>query len=151
MSNSLASRIVIERDLQTPIEGQDFDYSWLPPFRLKAGLSRQDASECLQGLDTACAPASKTQTAHEVATLMARTKTRALGDGEARFMAETMVADLSKYPPDVVHFACEYWIDGGAAATFFPSWPELKEICDKRMDGRLRLRRALVHALSELA
>ena len=43
-------------------------------------------------------------------------------------------------------FDYDYWCDGGREARFFPSWPELKEICDRRMDGRLRLRRALVWA-----
>jgi hypothetical protein len=96
-----------------------------------------------------CRGGKRAEIAHEVAKLMVRTKSRAHGDGEARLMAETMVQDLSAYPIDVVRFACEYWVDGGADAKFTPSWPELKEICEKRMDGRRRLVRCLEHHLAE--
>lgn len=148
LTSSLASRLVIQTTSQYGLDGQ-FEGLRLEPFRIKPGLPRGDIGQCLEAIDDACRPAAKRDIAPIVAVLRARTKSRVAGEGEARFMAETMLHDLAAYPLDVAEFACNYWVNGGKAATFFPSWPELKEICDKRMDGRLRLKRALIHAMGE--
>jgi hypothetical protein len=78
-----------------------------------------------------------------VATLSARTKNAGQDQRQARFAAEVMVADLSAYPIDVVQWACDYWIDGGAESKWFPSWPEMRELCERRVSPRRRLERAL--------
>ncbi len=146
MSSSLLSHLATATTDQFGADGQ-FDGVGLKHCRILEGASNKDLQQDLQRLDDACRPATHAEAAHEVARLMVRTKSRVQGDGEARLMAETMVEDLRGYPADVVKFACEYWIEGGREAKFTPSWPELKEICEKRMDGRLRLKRAIVHHL----
>lgn len=146
MSSSLLSHLETATSDRFGPDGQ-FDGVGLGPFRILVGASPKDLQQDLARLDATCQPATKSEAAHEVAKLMVRTKSRLQGDGEARLMAETMVDDLRAYPADVVKFACEYWVDGGREAKFTPSWPELKEICEKRMEGRLRLRRAIVHHL----
>ena len=148
MSNSLISHLVTTRTSAFGSDGQ-FDGLKLGPFAIKKGWDRAALTQDLAIIREQCRGAKKAEVAHEVAKLMVRTKSRAHGDGENRLMAETMVADLSAYPIDVVRFACEYWVEGGGDAKFTPSWPELREICEKRVDGRLRLRRALEYHLSE--
>lgn len=148
LSNSLISHLVTTTSSRFSADGQ-FDGTKLGPFCIKRGWDRASLTRDLADVRASCQPARKADVVNEVAKLTVRTKSRALGEGENRLMAETLVADLSAYPIDVVRFACEYWVDGGSAAKFTPSWPELKEICDKRMDGRLRLRRALEYTLSE--
>ena len=145
MSNSLASRLVTTGRAMFAPDGQ-FDAVGLGPFSIQPG---GDLSGDLEVVTAACEPGPRKAIAHEVAKLMVRTKARVQGEGEAKLLAETMVDDLSRYPLDVVRFACAYWIEGGREARFFPSWPELKSICDRRMDGRLRLRRALEWAVTE--
>ena len=147
MSNSLISHLAPTSSSTWGADGQ-FSGTKLGPFGIKPGWDRAEMLGDLQTVTELCRGGRKAETAHEVAKLMVRTKSRAHGDGEARLMAETMVQDLSVYPIDVVRFACEYWVEGGADAKFTPSWPELKEICDKRMDGRLRLKKALEHVLA---
>lgn len=148
ISSSLISHVA---PTTSSVFGSDGQYSGtkLGPFGLKKGWKREELLQDLQTLRALCKGGKRAEIAHEVAKLMVRTKSRAHGDGEARLMAETMVQDLSAYPIDVVRFACEYWVDGGKDAKFTPSWPELKEICEKRMDGRLRLVRCLEHHLGE--
>lgn len=149
MSNSLISQLKVE---ETSVYGQNgFERAKLAPFSPPVGMTRSELASDLAVLDAACASAAEHDVVPVVATLAARTKSRAQGDGEARFSAATMVKDLSAYPIDVVVFACDYWVAGGSENKWMPSWPELKEICDRRMDGRLRLRRALVYAIGEAA
>lgn len=147
MSNSLVSHLVVTTEPSYGRDGQ-FEGTKLAPFRISPGWDRAALSRDLASVRAACVGGGKAKVAHEVAKLLVRTKARVQGEGEGKLLAETLVDDLSRYPLDVVRFACEYWVDGGAAAKFTPSWPELKEICDKRMDGRLRLRKALEYTLS---
>lgn len=149
MSSSLLSHLAMTSPVDVFDGSGEFMGTKAGPFQIRSGADRNSLVQDLRRLDAACAHAEQAPVAHEVAKLMVRTKSRAQGDGEARFMAEVMVEDLRAYPLDVVQFACQYWIEGGREAKFTPSWPELKEICDKRLEGRLRLRKAIVHALSE--
>lgn len=147
MSNSLVSRLETRVESAFGKDGQ-FDGTKLAPFTIADGWDRAALTKDLGVIVVACRGGKRAEIAQEVAKLLVRTKSRAQGEGEGRLMAETMVADLAQYPTDVVRFACEYWCDGGSDAKFTPSWPELKEICDKRMDGRLRLKKALEYHLS---
>ncbi len=147
ISSSLTSHVAPTTSGVWGGDGQ-FTGTKLGPFGLRKGWNRADLLQDLALLRGMCRGGKRAEIAHEVAKLMVRTKSRAHGDGEARLMAETMVQDLSAYPIDVVRFACDYWVDGGADAKFTPSWPELKEMCEKRMDGRRRLVRCLEHHLA---
>jgi len=148
ISSSLTSHIAPTTSSVWGPDGQ-FSGTKMGPFGLRKGWDRASLLQDLALLRGMCRGGRKAEIAHEVAKLMVRTKSRAHGDGEARLMAETMVQDLSAYPVDVVRSACEYWVDGGADAKFTPSWPELKELCEKRMDGRRRLVRCLEYHLGE--
>lgn len=141
LSVSLASHLAIE--MTSMFGSHGFEGVGLGPFRLRPGMTVQQMKADLFEVERSCERATQSEAALIVARLLVRTKMRAHGEGEAALLAETLVDDLRQYPADVVEFACEYWCDGGADNKFTPSWPELKEICDRRMDGRLRLRKAL--------
>ena len=145
MNNSLLSRIVLVPRTTTGPDGQ-FNASGFQPFRLLPGMTRDEVTPQLNAVENACRAARKSDVAPLVAELLARTKGRAQGEGEARLMVEVMVNDLSKYPLDIVRSACNAWVDQGKEGRFFPSWPELKEICEKLMQGRKALRNALMYA-----
>jgi hypothetical protein len=112
-------------------------------FRMKPGMPKSAAQRDLATLDGLLRPASKADAVKHVAVLKARTKSAGQDQGEARFNAEVMVGDLAGYPIDVIEYACNYWVEGGRDSRWFPSWPELREICERRMQPRRALRKAL--------
>lgn len=115
--------------------------------RVRSGATLDELQVALELVRRACEPGTNREIAAAIAELFRLTKGRVQGDGESKLLAEAMVARLRAYPIDVVRFACEYWLEGGRENRFFPSWPELKEICDKRLKGRICLKRALEDAL----
>lgn len=121
----------------------------LDKFQIRPGWNIDDLRCDLETLRRSCARSTNDETSKEVAQLMMRTKLREYVDGEGQLLAETITNDLKAYPIDVVKFACAYWIEGGAANKFFPSWPELKEICDRRVSGRIRLGKAVASLIAE--
>jgi hypothetical protein len=141
LSNSLPSHLVMMTTSQVGSDGQ-FDGAKVR-FSMKPGMDRGAARRDLSVIDTACRPAAKADVSRHVAVLAARTKSANQGHAEARFAAEVMVGDLAAYPLDVVEYACNYWVAGGADSKWFPSWPELREICERRMQPRRALRKAL--------
>jgi hypothetical protein len=141
LTSSLSSHVDLMPTSAIATDGQ-FDHVKLR-FRMKPGMPRIAAERDLRVLDGTLRPASKADIAKHVAVLKARTKSAGQDQGEARFAAEVMVTDLAVYPLDVVQYACEYWVDGGREAKWFPSWPELREICERRMQPRRALRKAL--------
>jgi hypothetical protein len=106
-------------------------------------LDRETALTDLAVLDKMLQSAPHSAVVKHVAVLRARTKSASPDPSEARFVAEVLVEDLARYPIDVVEHACRYWVEGGRDAKWFPSWPELFEICERRMQPRRALRKAL--------
>jgi hypothetical protein len=142
LTSSLSSHVVIETTTTIGSDGQ-FKGVRLGSLRMKPGMPRRDAERDLAIIRGLLRPAAKAAVAPIVATLSARTKNAGQDQRQARFAAEVMVADLSAYPIDVVQWACDYWIDGGTESKWFPSWPEMRELCERRVSPRRRLERAL--------
>ncbi len=141
LSNSLPSHLAM---MPTSVTGTDGQFDGLKVrFQMRPGMDRGAAARDMNIIDSTLKAASKADVAKHVAVLKARTKSAGQEQGEARFAAEVMVTDLAAYPLDVVQYACEYWVDGGREAKWFPSWPELREICERRMQPRRALRKAL--------
>jgi hypothetical protein len=151
MSSLLLSRLETVRAVDVTAADGQFEYSKAGPIYPPTGMTRHQLGGDLEVLDAACKPCRPAEIGPIVAKLKARTISRNAGEGEDRFQAEVLLDDLAKYPLDVVEWACEYWVGGGAQSKWMPSWPELKELCDRRMDGRLRLRRAVEYAWNEAA
>jgi hypothetical protein len=141
LTNSLSSHLVMMPTSAIAADGQ-FDGTKIR-FKMKPGMPRLAAQRDLSVIDGTMRPAAKADVVKHVAVLKARTKSANQDQGEARFGAEVMIGDLASYPIDVVEYACNYWIDGGREAKWFPSWPELREICERRMQPRRALRKAL--------
>lgn len=141
LTSSLSSHLVM---MPTSAIGTDGQFDGLKVrFQMKPGMPRLAAQRDLAVIDSTMRPAAKSDVVKHVAVLKARTKSANQDQGEARFAAEVMITDLAGYPLDVVEYACNYWVDGGREAKWFPSWPELREICERRMQPRRALRKAL--------
>lgn len=147
LSVSLASHLAIQTNSKFGSHG--YEGVLLGPFKIRPGMGVADMKRDLYALEQSIERSTQAQVAQIVARMAVRTKMRVQGEGEAGLLAETMVDDLRHYPADVVEFACEFWVRGGAEFKFFPSWPELREICEKRMDGRRRLIKALAYYIAE--
>lgn len=85
-------------------------------------------------------PAPADMAATKLAELRAVTVHRARDGIDVELLATAYTQRLARYPADVVAAACDAWAD---REEFWPSWAELKAECDKRMRGRLALKRAL--------
>ena len=73
-----------------------------------------------------------------------RTKSKNSDPREAAFEAQVLTRDLSGYPIAVVRDVCEEWpLRGGEEGKWFPAWSELREQCERRMQPRRALRKAL--------
>lgn len=142
MTSSLSSHVKPENVTAITSDGQ-YEVAKVR-LTMVPGMPRKDALSDLRTLDsTALRPADKNAVAPLVAVLKARTKSRNTDAQEARFEAQVLVQDLSAYPIDVVQWACEYWVAGGADNKWMPSWPELRELCERRVQPRRALRKAL--------
>lgn len=141
LTSSLSSHLEHQAASVMGTDGQ-FDHVKVR-FGMKPGMPRAAAQRDLSVLESVCAAAPATEVVKHIAILKARTKSAGQDQGEARFGAEVMVGDLAAYPIDVVEYACNYWIAGGKDAKWFPAWPELREICERRMQPRRALRKAL--------
>ena len=111
--------------------------------KMAPGMAREDAERDLAILGPSLRGADKTSVAPFVARLRVRTKSRATDPGMARFAADTMIADLSAYPIDVVASVCEEWPTLGEAGMWFPAWAELYPRCERLTQPRRALSKAL--------
>lgn len=141
LTSSLSSHLELMPTTTIGGDGQ-FEHAKVR-FQMKPGMPRSAAERDIRVVERHCQPSPKSDVAKHVAVLRARTKSANQDQSEARFAAEVMVNDLAKYPLDVVEYACDYWVNGGKDAKWFPSWPELKEICDRRMQPRRALLKGL--------
>ena len=143
LSTSLTERIVVlETRNLLGTDGQ-FEAQSVEKFTINPGMTKAELRQDLATVSESLQQAPESMTAKHVGLLKIRTKSRALGDLEARLLADTVVTDLRQYPADVVAYACQYWVEGGRENKWFPSWPELREICERRVRGRQKLKRAL--------
>jgi hypothetical protein len=111
--------------------------------RMRPGMDRTAAQRDLAMLGLALRPSDKSAVAPLVAVLKARTKSKHSDPQEAAFEAQVLMADLCQYPIDVVQYACDYWVAGGDDGKWMPAWSELRELCERRMQPRRALARAL--------
>lgn len=133
------------------IRGSDGQYeaSTLGQFRISPGMTVDEMRRDLSTVNASLQFAPENQVAAHVARLMVRTKLRTQGEAEANLLAETLVMDLRHYPADVVGWACDQWPKLGNV--FFPSWAELRALCERRVDARRRLKKALEYYIAEAA
>lgn len=141
MTNSLLSAIV-----HVPHSGWDKSGEFVAPrprFQMKQNvLRREEIHHNLRAVVAGFVVAREFEVAPIVAALKARTRGRNEGDSEARFNANVLISDLCAYPLDVVRDACDAWIDT-PDGRWFPTWADLKALCEDRMRGRRALQKGL--------
>ena len=103
------------------------------------GREREEALEILRAL---CRPASHRECLKEVARLKALTAAARVGEQDLEIQLEVFAEELERYPMDVVRSACRDWprCPGGK---WWPSWAELRDMCDERFLKRKALLVAL--------
>lgn len=142
MSSALVSHMLVTTEAMTGADGQ-FERIRIASFRMKPGMDVRQAEKDFVHVRDALRPAGKTAVVPIVARLKAMTKSAAAGPKEDAFAAAVIAEELAAYPLDVVQWACQYWTTGGAESQWFPSWPELKDLCERRASPRRRLHKAL--------
>jgi hypothetical protein len=108
--------------------------------RVAPSADRQTIAHCKAEIDRLCRPCNGQLAAKKLTELRALTVHRARDGIDVELMAGAYLQRLAQYPADVVVAACDGWAN---CEEFWPSWAELKAECDKRMRGRLQIKRAL--------
>ena len=131
-----------------PVVGPDGQYepgkvsvTWVGGWGTK--MPQLDAQRDLATLAPCLRQSSKVAVAPIVAVLKARTKSKTSDPREAEFEARVVGQDLCAYPIDVVQDACEYWVTLEEQGKWFPAWAELRAICERRVQPRRALEKAL--------
>jgi hypothetical protein len=120
-------------------DGQ-FDGARLSEVGITVGTTPAEIDSARANLSALLQPASIDMASKKLMELRAVTVHRARDGIDVELMATAYTQRLARYPADVVAAACDAWAD---REEFWPSWAELKAECDKRMRGRLALKRAL--------
>lgn len=128
-------------------DGQ-FEEIGIANFQIALGMTEGEIRHDLTLIDQSLQPSAEPFVAKHIARLAARTKLRPHGNFEAQLLADTLITDLRQYPPDVVAYACDRWVES-REGKWFPAWAELREICERRVQPRHLLRCQLEQQLSK--
>jgi hypothetical protein len=120
-------------------DGQ-FECSTLGEVIVLPRASLADKAQAAADLARLLEPAPIELAGQKLAELRALTAHRARDGVDVELIATAYTQRLAQYPADVVAAACDAWAN---REQWWPTWAELKAECDKRMRGRLALRRAL--------
>lgn len=108
------------------------------PFRISG--SRTDAEHALREVRQWLAPLPENALRRELVALHAITPSAKKGETDLELMLEIYVKKLQDFPGDVARDALQNW-----SGSFFPSWPELRDVIAS--DWRIRERRQRLDAL----
>jgi hypothetical protein len=118
-------------------------HSWLKNWRrreIDAVLGKADvdfpavdAQQALGILEALDQPTSRKDALHWLTWLKTLTRERVLNDADLRAQLVAYAAELQAYPPDVVRDSCREWTQGNK---WFPSWSELRAICESGVKTR---------------
>lgn len=105
------------------------------------------AEACLLDLEPLMAAAPMKLISQELLILGAKTVSRRESDLDGELRAMAYAEELSRYPDDVVVWACREWVRLGEQGKWWPSWAELRALCERRVERR----RALADCCRDLA
>lgn len=94
--------------------------------------------ECLKELEPSLEPAGMKLISAELSRLGALCVSRHEGETTAELRAMAYAEELSRYPGDVVVYACRTW-PTGPDGKWFPAWAELRTLCERRVERRRAL------------
>ena len=117
-------------------EGGIYDYLLDPD----ADVPDADVMEAARTLDKSLLPCPPEIATRALTAMRMRTKGAAEASEDTEMRLALFAADLTAYPADVVIEACRFW---GRNEKWFPSWAELREILDRRVQRRRAMRAAL--------
>lgn len=109
-------------------------------FVLHGEVGKAERDQAIRLVSQSLRPAGPELAAKELGRLALLTKSRAEGDDDTKARLVVMADELANYPADVVLDALRYW---ARTEKFFPAWAELRDLLDRRVQRRKRLRAAL--------
>ncbi len=124
-----------------------WDDHYIGDYQLEGDFGARDLKEALRLAELLDTPAGKRDCAKELGRLRLVTAARQLAAEDLTLQIAVMAEELSAYPLDAVRDACRVWPRGHK---FFPTWAELRELCEERVLFRRALARALRRHLDTL-
>lgn len=92
-----------------------------------------DAQQALGILEALDQPTTREDALRWLTWLKTLTRERVLNDADLRAQLVAYAAELQAYPPDVVRDSCREWAQGNK---WFPSWSELRALCESGVKTR---------------
>lgn len=109
-------------------------------YSLEGEIPKDDAAAGLKILRELNKPAGLERCSKELARLKVLMRSPSQADDDTRLQMRAMAEELAVYPIDVVSSACRHI---SRHKQFFPSWSELRMLCEERVLKRRGLLRAL--------
>ena len=118
----------------------EYNEPYTASYELRGDFEEADAREALRLVKLLNAPAAPSDCAMALGKLKAITMPRNVTAEDLTLQIGTMTEEVCAYPLDVVRGACRAW---ARSDKFFPTWAELRRLCEERA----LLRRALAREL----
>ena len=134
--SSIAS---ITRWRESPGTGEHNE-AYTADYKLRREFGEGDARDALRLAELLNAPSSPSDCAMALGKLRTITVTREVTGEDLILQIGAMTEELCAYPLGVVRDACRAW---ARSTKFFPTWAELRQLCEERV----LFRRALAHEL----
>ena len=109
-------------------------------YEIGGQYGRDDAEEALETLRRLSRPCGREFATKELGRVKVLTKSAKADSDDIAFQFGVMAEELAEYPADVVRDSCRFYAKRN---TWFPSWHELRELCEERFLKRECLLRAL--------
>jgi hypothetical protein len=101
----------------------------------------------LAAVDAACQPGGERCATLALTLLRSRTAHRSTSGGEPHVIGKAYAELLAEYPADVIDQACRGW---AGISKWWPTWFDLKTVCDRLCARRLAEHKALTEAIANL-
>ena len=136
LRSSIAS---ITRWRESPGTGE-YNESYTAGYELRGEFGEGDARDALRLAELLNAPASPSDCAMALGKLRLITMSRNVTAEDLTLQIGAMTEEICAYPLDVMRDACRAW---ARSNIFFPTWAELRQLCEERVLFRRALAREL--------
>ncbi len=126
---------------------ETWDDAYIGDYRLKGDLDAEAAREALALLELLDQRSERRECAKALGRLKSVTVSRAATAEDLALQIDTMASELTEYPIDVAREACRR---SARVNRFFPTWAELRELCEDVVVFRRALARELKRHLDGL-
>ncbi len=140
LTPSIVCRIeAVTRWRESPGTGE-YNAAYTSDYKLRGGFEKANARAALNLLKLLGLGSSVRECGKEIGRVKVMTAAKNLNAKDLRLQIVIMAEELSVYPLDVVRAACRTWAD---TETFFPTWAELRTLCEEHVLFRRALAREL--------